>query len=129
MNTNIENTNDKTYTHEELDKIVQDSIAAEREKLQKEHSAAMAEMEQSIKVRELRMNAIEQLQSKGLPTSLVDALNCSDEDTMNNSIKILSKAYETQNIKATQEGAPAGISPAKESGFRSFDPIRNAMGL
>ena len=119
----------KTFTQEELDKAVKDSIASEREKFQKEHEAAMAEMEKSIKARELRMDAVEQLQAKGFPTNLVDALNCSDEETMNNSIALLSKAFGEYSTQGKNNAAgPSGIKPAK-SGLAKGDPIRSAMGL
>lgn len=119
----------KTFTQEELDKAVKDSIASEREKFQKEHEAAMAEMEKSIKARELKMDAMEQLQAKGFPTNLVDALNCSDEETMNNSIALLSKAFGEYSTQGKNNAAgPSGIKPAK-SGLAKGDPIRSAMGL
>lgn len=119
----------KTFTKEELDKAVKDSIASEREKFQKEHEVAMAEMEKSIKARELRMDAVEQLQAQGFPTNLVDALNCSDKETMKNSIAILSKAFGEYSTQGKSKAAHAsGIVPAK-SGLAKGDPIRNAMGL
>lgn len=119
----------KTFTQEELDKAVKDSIALEREKFQKEHEAAMAEMEKSIKARELRMNAVEQLQVQGFPTNLVDALNCSDEETMKNSIALLSKAFGEYSTQGKDKAPARGITPVEKSGAGKGDPIRSAMGL
>lgn len=119
----------KTFTQEELDKAVKDSIASEREKFQKEHETAMAEMEKSIKARELKMDAMEQLHAKGFPTNLVDALNCSDEETMNNSIALLSKAFGEYSTQGKNKAAASGITPVEKSGPSKGDPIRSAMGL
>lgn len=119
MESNIE----KTFTQDEVNKIVQERLAKERKKMQEEHATALSEMEKSVKARELRMNAMEKLQSKGLPSNLVDALNCTDDKTMDNSIEILANAYKQTDTHIKQNYTPIN------GGAVTSDPIREAMGL
>lgn len=72
----------------------------------------------------MRLNAIDKLREKGLPSSLVDAINCSDDKTMSKSIDILMQTY-----KAEQgEHQKPTYHPAGGTGEKA-DPIREAMGL
>ena len=78
----------KTFTQEEVNQIIGNRLKEEREKMKKEQDATFAEREQKIAAREMRLNAIDKLREKGLPSSLVDAINCSSDETMNKSIDI-----------------------------------------
>ena len=60
----------KTFTQEEVNQIVSNRLKEEREKMKKEQDASFAAREQKITAREMRMNALEKLQEKGLPSSL-----------------------------------------------------------
>lgn len=86
----------KTFTQEEVNQIVSGRLKEEREKMKKEQDATFAEREQKIAAREMRMNALDKLHEKGLPSSLVDAINCSSDETMNKSIDILMQAYKAE---------------------------------
>ena len=87
----------------------------EREKMKKEQDASFAAREQKITAREMRMNALEKLQEKGLPSSLVDAINCSDDETM-------TKSTEPQGHREPS------YTPKDGSGV-PHDTVREAMGL
>lgn len=119
---------DKTFTQEEVNKIVSKRLTEEREKMQKEQDATLAEREQAIKAREMRMSAIEKLQEKGLPTSLADALNCSDEKALESGIEILSNTY-GQASTGTNTHVEQPYSPRGGGAPLKDDPIRRAMGL
>ena len=73
----------KTFTQEEVNQIVSSRLKEEREKMKREQDAVIADMEKNIKAREMRMNVLDRLKSKGLPESLADAINCSDEESIN----------------------------------------------
>lgn len=72
----------RTFTQEEVNQIIGNRLKEEREKMKKEQDATFAEREQKIAAREMRMNALDKLHEKGLPSSLVDAINCSSDETM-----------------------------------------------
>lgn len=113
----------RTFTQEEVNQIISGRLKEEREKMKKEQDASFAEREQKIAAREMRMNALDKLHEKGLPTSLVDAINCSSDETMNKSIDILMQTYETKQ----GENHSTIYHPVSGAGKR--DPIREAMGL
>lgn len=114
----------RTFTQEEVNQIVSGRLKEEREKMKREQDAAFAEREQNIKAREMRMNVLDKLKSKGLPESLADAINCSDEESVDKSIEILTNTY-----KAEQgEHQRTTYHPVGGTGEKP-DPIRAAMGL
>ena len=114
----------KTFTQEEVNQIVSSRLKEEREKMKKEQDAAFAEREQKITAREMRMNAMDKLHEKGLPSSLVDAINCSDDAAMSKSIDILMQTYKT----GLGEYQKPAYHPVGGTGEKT-DPIREAMGL
>ena len=107
----------KTFTQEEVNQIVSNRLKEEREKMKKEQDASFAEREQKITAREMRMNALEKLQEKGLPSSLVD-------ETMTKSIDILMQTYKTE----PQGHREPSYTPKDGSGV-PHDTVREAMGL
>ena len=116
--------NTKTFTQEEVNRIVSKRLSEEKEKMQKEQDAAIAEIEKSVKAREMRMNAIEKLHANGLPSDLADVLNCSDDESLDRSIEILSHTYRKESVHEKQRYSPMG-----GSANNTDDPIRRAMGL
>lgn len=113
--------NNKTFTQEQVNEI----IAKEREKMQEEQSKSIKEREQAILKREMRMNAIDKLQERGLPANLVDALNYSDEKALNTGIDILAA-----NQANTDHAQKHSTYYTPKGGIESkTDPIRKAMGL
>lgn len=71
---------EKTFTQEDVNRIVGERLA--KEKAKNSGEADFAKREQELARRELHMTAKELLSEKGLPVQIVDALNCADEETM-----------------------------------------------
>lgn len=121
-------TEGKTFTQEEVNNIVSDRLKREREKMSKEQEEKLNEREKAIAARELKLTATEKLTAVGLPKTLVDAINCSDEETMNKSIEIISQAFHS-NPTNEKPQARASYTP-RGLGVPSFGTdIRNAMGI
>lgn len=119
-----ENTvSERTFTQDEVNRIVKERLAKERDRLKREQDALFAEREQEVAKREMRITAVEKLQEKGLPALLADAINCSSSESIEKSIEILSNtqdAHEGEKKPAYNPNGGRGISG---------DPIRAAMGL
>ena len=112
--------NNKTFTQEEVNTIVQERLAKEKAKYEKQ----IADLQVDIGRREKKLNAVDLLKQKGLPEELVDLVNLNDEDSMNNSIALLDKTYKQQHGTDKKPGYdPAGGKTPY------VDPIRSAMGL
>lgn len=119
----------KTFTQEEVNTIISDRLKRERDKMSKEQEEKLNERERAIAARELRMTATEKLADAGLPKTLVDALNCSDEETMNKSIEIISKAFQNQgNIPNGKPKGKVSYTPHGAHGYNAPD-FRDAMGI
>ena len=117
-----ENT-DKTFTQAEVNEIVRNRLAREREKNDRYGDNVVNDREKSLEDRELRLMAREKLFENGMPTNLADVLRYSDE-------KSLEKAIETiKNLDKNQE-APKSWGQRQSGGSNTNgDPIRKAMGL
>lgn len=126
-------TGEKTFTQEDVNRIVQERLA--KEKAKNSGDADYAKREQELLQRELRMDAKEILIDKGLPVQLLDALNCTDKKTMEKSIATIEtvfneyKANVTKSVKFVgfQPGG-TGMVPNVETMAENIE-IRNAMGL
>lgn len=66
-------TGGKTFTQEDVNRIVSERLAREREKLPKDD-----EREQALKAREARLDCRDYLDSKKYPAALLDVLDSSD---------------------------------------------------
>lgn len=126
-------TGERTFTQDDVNRIVQERLA--KEKAKNSGEADFAKREQELAQRELRMNAKELLSEKSLPVQILDALNCTDKETMEKSIATIEtvfneyKANATSNIKL--KGFQPGVSAAMpDVGKLAGDlEIRKAMGL
>ncbi|MBD5528412.1 MAG: DUF4355 domain-containing protein [Lachnospiraceae bacterium] len=125
-------TGERTFTQDDVNRIIQERLAKERAKNSGE--ADLAKREQELARRELHMSAKEMLAEKGLPVQLLDALNCTDKETMEKSIATLEtvfneyKANASSNMRFTgfQPGASGIMPDAEKTGDLE---IRRAMGL
>lgn len=126
-------TGEKTFTQEDVNRIIGERLA--KEKAKNSGEADLAKREQELARRELHMTAKELLSEKGLPVQLFDALNCTDKETMEKSIATIEKIFNDYKANATsnmkfvgfQPGASAKAPTAPETG--SDLEIRKAMGL
>ena len=143
----------KTFTQEELDKIVQGRIAKERkawekhledEKTEAQKLETMSEKEKkkyqeekrikelddreaAITRRELTAQAKVQLADKGIPTELAEILNLTDAESCKKSIEIVEKAFQTAIEKAVEEKIKGNASIKKVPGNTtiSLESIKN----
>lgn len=137
-----ENQENKTYTKDELDKIIKEKIADERKSWEKElldqqteaqKLETMSEKEKkkykeekrikdlddreaAINRRELTAQAKVQLADKGIPTELADVLNYTDAESCKKSIETVSKAFQSAVEKAVEERIKGGKPPKKVPG-------------
>lgn len=112
----------KTFTQEEVNKIVQDRLARERGKVPTEAEKALEKREKAVaaKEREISFKAI--MRGQGISEEVYDALNCTSEDTLKKSLEILSPY-----INKSKEPIYNAVGPT--SGSAANDSIRAAMGL
>ena len=121
---------EKTFTQEDVNRIVGERLA--KEKAKNSGEADFAKREQELARRELHMTAKELLSEKGLPVQIVDALNCADEETMKKSIETFEKVFADYKANATQakfKGCSPGASQAPSSELAGDMELRKAMGL
>lgn len=130
----------KTFTQEELDKIVQGRIAKERkawekhledEKTEAQKLETMSEKEKkkyqeekrikelddreaAITRRELTAQAKVQLADKAIPTELAEILNLTDAESCKKSIEVVEKAFQSAVEKAVEERIK-GREPMKKA--------------
>lgn len=124
---------DKAFTQEEVNTIVQDRLAKEKAKYDKQ----ISDMQADIKRREKRMEAREKLQVMGLPAELADLVKLDDDESFNTSLSLLEQAYKTRIPGQQREGDPVnrpvgGYIPQAGGMPPTPNPendIRKAMGL
>lgn len=88
--TGTEGIQGKTFTQEDVNRIVQERLAKERSKgnsSNEELDRRSAELDQ----RERRLSAVEELRKNGLPDYLADVLNIGTKEELKNSIAIITK--------------------------------------
>jgi len=116
--------NERLFTQEEVNRIVQGRVAKLNDKSNEELDKRAAELDK----RERRMNAIEELRKNGLPDYLVDALNMNTDEDFQKSMEAvmkMRKESKPEESKAVGTGNLIG-GIGRTSGT---DPIRKAFGL
>lgn len=129
MTENINNTEtvEKTFTQDELNRIVSDRLARDRDK----RTAELDEREKELKRRELSIIAREKLDEAGLNKELCKVLKYDDEAELDEAIKQL------QSIKGFAGKNPDSLGkktiiPHKLPDFENApapDPFRKAFKL
>ncbi len=121
--------NDKTFTQEDVNRIVQERLAKERSK--GNNTDELIQRTAELDLRERKIKAREELSKNGLPDYLVDALNMQDDESLEKSIKAITKMK--GEAGASQVGQIGGtiISPIGnvEGTGAVGDPLRKAFGL
>lgn len=126
--TSTEGSSERTFTQDDVNRIVQERLAKEKGKGNDELEKRAAELDR----RERRMNAVEELRKNGLPDYLVDALNMNTDEDFQKSMEAIKKMKGEYQSSSDPEagviigkGNPVG-TVAK--GFRNND-LRDAFGL
>lgn len=136
----------KTFTQEDVDKIVQGRIAKERKSWQKELEDQKTEAEKlagmtesqkkkyqeekklknlddreaAVTRRELTAQAKDTLADKGLPIEFADILNYKDAESCNSSIEVVEKVFQNAVEKAVEERIKGGKPPKKVPGDKGI---------
>ena len=86
---------DKTFTQEEVNAIVQERLAKEKAKFEKQ----IADVQKDVSQREKRLQALEKLTEKGLPAELVDLVHLDSDEALNTSLELLEKTYKNKSTQ------------------------------
>lgn len=130
----VQGAGEKTFTQDDVNRIVQDRLAKDREKASKE----LNEREQELAQREFRLNSRQKLVGKGYPETLLDALNCSSEEAFDKALGIIdglmeerlaAKKDDEKQAQLEARRAKPFTGPLNQSSYRTGDPIRKAMNL
>lgn len=126
---------ERTFTQDDVNRIVQDRLAKDREKASKE----LGEREQELAQREFRLNSRQKLVDKGYPETLLDALNCNSEKEFDKALDIIDglmkerlavKEDDEKQRQLEAQRAKPFTGPLNQSSYRTgADPIRKAMNL
>lgn len=122
----------KTFTQDDVNRIVQDRLAKDRAKASEE----LGKREQELNDREFRLNSRQKLIDRGLPEDMLDVLNCSSEDAFNKALDKLEAFIKERTPNKEQEQleqnrAKFFTAPMNNASFNGMreDPIKKAMNL
>lgn len=86
-----------------------------------QRSARLDEREQAILGRELRAEASQQLQSRGLPTELVGIVNCSSPEGMQASLDTVEQAFRSAVQRGVEDRLRGSVPAGTRGHSRSLD--------
>ena len=119
----------RTFTQDEVNRIVSERLAKEKGKINTEREAEYSRRDQELNQRELKLKARESLSEKNLPSELLDVINCSNEEELERSLEILERVYRTNKKEETLPVKLGGYKPVSGQSPTGGDPIKQAMGL
>ena len=116
---------EKTFTQEDVNRIVQERLAKERGRGSEELDKRTAELD----LRERKLNAVTELRKNGLPDYLADALNLSSDDAYTASMEAVLRMKKESETEP--KGKPIGIGNpiGAVGGTGGYDPLRQVFGL
>lgn len=140
----------RTFTQDDLNRIIQDRLAKDRQK----SSDELSRREQELAQREFRLNSRQKLLDRGYEENILDVLNCNDEKALDKALDMIDGLIEKRVMESTKPRAfrpeelkmieayrkengqdPKGTDlkfTALSKGFNfmgEFDSIRSAMSL
>lgn len=128
-------TGEKTFTQDDVNRIVQDRLAKDRAKSSEE----ITKREQELLQREFRLNSRQKLIDRGYPENILDALNCSSEEAFDKALDIIDgliaertpSPEEKAEMEAKRKAAASAPKFTDKSEPRSsgIDMIRKVMNL
>lgn len=117
-------TEGKTFTQDDVNRIVQERLAKEKGKSNEELDKRAAELDK----RERKMDAVQKLRENGLPDYLVEALNMETDEAFQKSMEAIKKmkgeSPNTSGAVIIGKGNPIGTVTKN-----SADRLRDAFGL
>ena len=120
------NTEGKTFTQDEVNRIVSERLNKEKGKINADREAEYSKREQELNTRELKISAREALSEKNMPNELLDVLNYTSKEDMLKSIEILEKVIRSEVEKAKGADTPA-ISGFTPSGANAVPKVDQAL--
>ena len=104
----------RTFTQDDVNRIVSERLAHEREKLQA--SARDTEREKALAAREARLDCREYLDAQGYPAALLDVLDSSDTDKFKTAVEKLVQTFPQITGKSSRPGVLIGWVPGAGTG-------------
>ena len=127
MNTNNMNQNidpagnqgagEKTFTQDDVNRIMSDRLAKDREKASKE----LGEREQELAKREFRLNSRQKLIDRGYPEDILDALNCSSEEAFDKALGIIDGLIEERLASKKDDEKQAQLEALHQMNLPAVD--------
>lgn len=121
----------RTFTQEDVNRIVQERLAKERAKAAPAEPDPLAEREQAIARRELELDAREAAREYGFKPEILKVLKYSNKDELTEALNTLKTfCYDPKGPHISVEQITSGGSRnGAQRGHGGFDAIREAMGL
>ena len=116
----------KMFSQEEVNKIVSERLARDREKRSTQQQEDTKEL--SLKARESKLDCREYLSEKKYPAELLDILDTSDVEKFKAAADKIQSVYGVDDKRARFANPPRFAAPSNGGGTSAAnDPIRNAF--
>ena len=130
-------TEGKTFTQEDVNRIVQERLAKEKSKVasNEDFEKKTADLEKratELEAKENRLNAVTALRDAGYPDELADVIRCSNADELKKSMEVIDKIISERTPKGWSrelEAKRSQIVSATIHALLNDNGIRSAMGL
>lgn len=126
----------KTFTQDDVNRIVQERLAKERSKTSsnEDFEKKTAELEKrtaDLEARENRLNAVSALRDAGYPDELADVIRCGNADELKQSMELIDKIIKERTPNEQDRNLEANRARFTTSMNRTgnIDSVRAAMGL
>lgn len=117
----------KMFTQDEVNKIVSERLARDREKRATQQDDTK---EQALKARESKLDCREYLNEKKYPAELLDILDTSDVEQFKAAVDKIQAIYGVNDNRAKFKNPPRFAASSNGGGsLAANDPIRNAFML
>lgn len=124
--TGAEGAQEKTFTQDEVNRIVQDRLAREKGK----GSEELDKREAALNYRERKMNAVDELRKNGLPDYLAEALNLNTDEDFQKSMEAIKRMKgESAGVQPGVIGKGSPIGDVGRGYHDDSDQLLNAFGL
>ncbi len=124
--TGTEGTQEKTFTQDEVNRIVQDRLSREKGK----GSEELDKREAALNYRERKMNAVDELRKNGLPDYLAEALNLNTDEDFQKSMEAIKRMKgESAGVQPGVIGKGSPIGDVGRGYHDDSDQLRGAFGL
>lgn len=127
---------EKTFTQEEVDKIVEKRLSRERKKFtsllngETPKEIELSEREKAVELKELRLDMGELLKSKNLPAEALELLDYTNRKSCEKSIDVLKSIVDQAALELVNRSLRGSEPPKKSTVYPgTAETVRNAFGL